>query len=319
MEPKSGHKESVVSRLFGFGRKKEEAAASESPVASGASPGEESGFARAEPDTKVDARIDTSGDEPSVTIPEQVIRIRTQPARRKDEMVQAIGDSFKELTSMLGNVSDRLDRQDGRSVDLTDQLRELPEYLRSLPRLAEEQNEALRGIGKNVADGTQSMSAALQRLPDIHERQTQAMVSLGDKISEGNEAVHGISDTIARIPEEMRERAQVQETVMREAASAQSEAIRESATKQSEAMRQVATSQEKMAKVVYTGQQKSMQLFQQATNKTIQTVQQQARQQQQQMEGIIQASVDSMRKMFWLAVGVIGTGVVAAVVFFFTK
>jgi hypothetical protein len=227
MEPVPA-KESVVARLFGFTRKRQ----AEAPEA--AAPAEESGFARADGDAREE------DEEPSVTIPEQVIRIRT-PAKRsaKDEAVAAITDSFRELTGLLGSVTERLDRQDVRSSDLADQLTELPEYLRTLPRLQEAQNDALRGIGEGVTrsaevarivgeeqaqalkdlsmrvtEGSEAVAGALRRLPEVQEEQSRAVQALGERMAESTEAVHGLADGLAKIPEEFRQHAQVQEEAM---------------------------------------------------------------------------------------------------------
>ncbi|MHC4819162.1 MAG: hypothetical protein ACYTF8_14025, partial [Planctomycetota bacterium] len=89
------------------------------------------------------------------------------------------------------------------------------------------------------------------------------------------EAIHGVTDALARIPDELRERSQAQE----------------------EAIRQVATAQQQTAKVMYAGQQKSLQLFHQATQKTLQSVQRQ----RVQMEHLVEASVTNMKRTFILA------------------
>jgi len=251
-------KESIVSRLFGFGKKKE-------PEPVGAAP-EETGFARTteapEPDT-------------NVTIPEQVIRVR---GNRKDEAIGAISDSFKELTRLLGSVGDRLDRQDSRTSDLSDQLRELPEYLRTLPRLHQEQNEALLDIGTHLATHAEAArNAGLE--------QTYALRQLGEKLSEGTGAVQGMAAAMARLPEEIRTQAAAQE----------------------EALRQIATAHKQTAKVVYAGQQKSLQLFQLATQKTIRNIESQ----RQEMQLILGASISNMRRMFILAAAFMGAALIA--------
>ena len=249
-------KESVVARLFGFGRKRREEAPL--PVED-----EETGFARTEEADEMLAE-----EEPEVTIPEQVIRVRTPSRRRKDEVVTAIGDSFRELTSLLGSVSERLDRQDSRSSDLADQLKDLPDYLRVLPRLHEEQTHAVQELSQRVAEGAD----ALRRLPEVQERTAHA---LSERVAEGTEAIHGVTEALARIPDELRERSQAQE----------------------DAIRQVATAQQQTAKVMYAGQQKSLQLFHQATQKTLQSVQRQ----RVQMEHLVEASVTNMKRTFILA------------------
>jgi chromosome segregation ATPase len=250
-------KESVVARLFGFGRKRNPEEEVAAPVE------EETGFARTE---EADEML--TEEEPEVTIPEQVIRVRTPGRRRKDEVITAIGDSFRELTSLLGSVSDRLDRQDARSSDLADQLKDLPEYLRALPRLHEEQTHAVQELSQRVAESAD----AIKRLPDVQERTAHA---LSERVAEGTEAIHGVTDALARIPDELRERSQAQE----------------------EAIRQVAAAQQQTAKVMYAGQQKSLQLFHQATQKTLQSVQRQ----RVQMEHLVDASVANMKRTFILA------------------
>ena len=178
METNTG-KESIVSRLFGFGKKKKPETA----------PEQEAGFARTENAGAAEAVADASdrsvsgsasgtadvADEPSITVPEQVIRIRT--SSRKDEAVNAIGESFRELSSVLASVNERLDRQDGRAVDLTEHLSELPEYLRALPRLQEEQNGALNAVAKaqeGQARAAEGMAQALERIPDAMRDGTAA-------------------------------------------------------------------------------------------------------------------------------------------------
>lgn len=251
-------KESIVSRLFGFGKKKEE------PLPEGAAP-EETGFART-----------TEAPEPeqNVTIPEQVIRVR---GNKKDEAIGAISDSFKELTRLLGSVGDRLDRQDTRTADLSDQLRELPEYLRTLPRLHQEQNEALLDIGTHLASHAEAArNAGLE--------QTYALRQLGEKLAEGTGAVQGMAAAMARLPEEIRSQAAAQEA----------------------ALRQIATAHQQTAKVVYAGQQKSLQLFQLATQKTIRNIESQ----RQEMQLILGASISNMRRMFILAAAFMGAALI---------
>ena len=160
METNTG-KESIVSRLFGFGKKRKQEAAPKAPV--------EGGFARTDASDAID------GEDPIITVPEQVIRVRT--SSRKDEAVTAIGESFRELSTMLSSVNERLDRQDGRAGELTEQLSELPEYLRALPRLQEEQNSALGAVAKAQEGQTRAvegMSAALERIPDALRDSTAA-------------------------------------------------------------------------------------------------------------------------------------------------
>ncbi len=160
METNTG-KESIVSRLFGFGKKRKQEPAPRAPV--------EGGFARTDVSDAVE------GEDPIITVPEQVIRVRT--SSRKDEAVTAIGESFRELSTMLSSVNERLDRQDGRAGELTEQLSELPEYLRALPRLQEEQNSALGAVAKAQEGQTRAvegMSAALERIPDALRDSTAA-------------------------------------------------------------------------------------------------------------------------------------------------
>ena len=250
----TGSKQSIVSRLFGFGRKK---GAPEEE----AGEAEEAGFAR------------TDDESDDVHVPEQVIKIRTSPVRKKDEAIHAIGESFRELTSLLGSVSDRLDRQDSRGVDLAEQLKELPDYLQTLPRLHEEQNRALRSLGESVSGAGQALHA------------------ISEHVTEGTEAVHSVAAAMTRIPEEMREHAQAQE----------------------EAIRKVATAQHQTAKVLHHGHQKSLQLFHQATQKTLQTVQKSSRRQQKQMQEILAASVSNMKRMFILAAAFMGAALIGIV------
>jgi len=252
-------KESIVSRLFGFGKKKE-------PEPVGASP-EETGFARTpEAPEPEDTRV---------TIPEQVIRVR---GNKKEEAIGAISDSFKELTKLLGSVGDRLDRQDSRTADLSDQLRELPEYLRTLPRLHQEQTEALLDIGTHLATHAEAARA-------VGQEQAFAIRCLGEKLAEGTGAVQGMAETISRLPEEIRTQAAAQE----------------------EALRQIATAHKQTAKVVYAGQQKSLQLFQIATQKTIRNIESQ----REDMQLILDASLSNMRRMFILAAAFMGAALVA--------
>jgi len=255
-------KESIVSRLFGFGKKKEE------PLPEGAA--EETGFART-----TDAPQDP--DDARVTIPEQVIRVR---GSKKDEAIGAISDSFRELTKLLGSVSDRLDRQDERSSDLADQLRELPEYLRSLPRLHQEQNEALLDIGQHFASHSELVRT-------LGHEQAYALRQFGDKLAEGTTAMNGMAASISRLPDELRSQAEAQ----------------------AEALRQMATAHQQTAKVVYAGQKKSIQLFHLATQKTIQSLQTQRR----QMEGLLDASVSNMRRMFILAAAFMGAALIGII------
>lgn len=251
-------KESIVSRLFGFGKKKEDP-----PVGA---PPEETGFART---------ADAPEPDSNVTIPEQVIRVR---GGKKEEAIGAISDSFKELTRLLGSVGDRLDRQDSRTADLSDQLRELPEYLRTLPRLHEQQNEALLDIGTHLASHAEAArNAGLE--------QTYALRQLGEKLAEGTGAVQGMAQAISRLPEEIRTQAAAQE----------------------EALRQIATAHKQTAKVVYAGQQKSLQLFQLATQKTIKSIEHQ----REDMQMILDSSISNMRRMFILAAAFMGAALIA--------
>ncbi len=252
-------KESIVSRLFGFGKKKE-------PEPEGAAP-EETGFART-------AEAPEPGDD-NVTIPEQVIRVR---GNKKDEAIGAISDSFHELTKLLGSVGDRLDRQDNRTADLSDQLKELPEYLRTLPRLHQEQNEALLDIGTHLASHADTARA-------VGQEQAYALRQLGEKLSEGTGAVQGMAAAMARLPEEIRSQAAAQE----------------------QALRQIATAHQQTAKVVYAGQQKSLQLFQLATQKTIKNIEHQ----REEMQMILGASISNMRRMFILAAAFMGAALIA--------
>ena len=259
-------KESVVARLFGFGRKRKE----ETPPPAEE---EETGFARTD---EADEML--VEEEPEVTIPEQVLRVRTPSRRRKDDVVNAIGDSFRELTGLLGSVSERLDRQDNRSSDLADQLKDLPDYLRTLPRLHEEQTHAVQELSQRVGESTD----ALKRLPEAQER---AAHTISERVAEDTEAVHGVAEALGRIPDELRERSQAQE----------------------EAIRQVAAAQQQTAKVIYAGQQKSLQLFHQATQKTLQSVQKQ----RVQMEHLVDASVTNMKRTFILAAAFMAAAIIS--------
>jgi len=252
-------KESIVSRLFGFGKKKD-------TEPEGAAP-EETGFARTEdaPEPE-DARV---------TIPEQVIRVR---GNKKDEAVGAIADSFKELSKLLGSVGDRLDRQDSRTADLSDQLRELPEYLRSLPRLQQEQNDALIDIGTHLASHAETARA-------LGQEQAFALRQIGEKLAEGTGAVQGMAELVSRLPGEIRSQGAAQE----------------------EALREIATAHKQTAKVVYAGQQKSLQLFQLATQKTIRNIEHQ----REEMQTILDASISNMRRMFILAAAFMGAALLA--------
>lgn len=255
------HKESIVSRLFGFGKKKD-------PEPEGAMP-EETGFART-------AEAPEPAEDQNVTIPEQVIRVRG--GNKKEEAIGAISDSFRELTKLLGSVGDRLDRQDSRTSDLSDQLRELPEYLRTLPRLHQEQNDALIDIGTHLASQAETART-------IGQEQAFALRQIGEKLAEGNGAVLGMSELISKLPEEMRREAAAQE----------------------ETLRQIATAHKQTAKVVYAGQQKSLQLFQLATQKTIKNIERQ----REDMQLILDSSISNMKRMFILAAAFMGAALLA--------
>jgi len=256
------HKESIVSRLFGFGKKKD-------PDPVGAAPQEETGFART-------AEAPEPAEDTNVTIPEQVIRVRG--GNKKEEAIGAISDSFRELTKLLGSVGDRLDRQDSRTTDLSDQLRELPEYLRTLPRLHQEQNDALIDIGTHLASQAEAART-------IGQEQAFALRQIGEKLAEGNGAVLSMSELVSKLPEEMRREAAAQE----------------------EALRQIATAHKQTAKVVYAGQQKSLQLFQLATQKTIKNIERQ----REDMQLILDSSISNMKRMFILAAAFMGAALLA--------
>jgi len=277
MDPKAA-KESIVSRLFGFGRKKS-AEEEEAELRPDLHPpmgargfavtdaGREDG-AVAPDEVRLEAQADDDdgADEPRITVPEQVIRIRTGGLRKRDEVVGAIGESFKELTNLLGSVSDRLARQDARAEDLSDQLREIPEYLRQLPELAQEQNR----IAREAAD-------ALARIPETQREQT--------------EAIRGVAEVVAGIPEEMRARSEAQQRAM--------DALTEA--------------QQQTARVIHHGNQKQLGLFHQATQKTLQTVHQSVKQQRREMEQILRLSEQNMKRMLILTAGFVVAALVAVV------
>ncbi|MGQ0615061.1 MAG: hypothetical protein ACT4PV_15110 [Planctomycetaceae bacterium] len=279
-------KESIVSRLFGFGRRKKQMAQEASAEA-----GTETGFARTrtEPHTPEEEIED-----PRITVPEQVIRIKTSRLKGRDETIGAIGDSFRELSSLLGNIGDRLEKQETRAGDLTDQLKDLPEYLRSLPAVQQEQSRVLGTIAERVAEGNAlaaRANEALGLIPQAQEKQTRALYSLEERMVEGTTAVRGVAEVLTRIPEEFRDRAE----------------------KTEEAIREVAAAQHKTAKVLHFGHQKSLQLFHQATQKTMSTVQETVKAQQAQMQEILDASIANMRRMFLLAGGFVGAAIVGLV------
>jgi len=281
MEPKVA-KESIVSRLFGFGRKPAdelEIGTEQAPVGEAVESTERTrGFARTDESS-------TDDDDPRITVPEQVIRIRTGGLRKRDEVIGAIGDSFKELTSLLGSVSDRLDRQDNRTSNLSDQLTELPDYLRQLPALQQEQNE----IARRTVD-------ALTEIPVAQREQAAAVHGLTEKVGEGNEAMRGVADMVARIPEVMLSRSEAQE----------------------QAMASLAEAQQQTARVIHHGNQKQLNLVHQATQKTLQTVHQSVKAQRRDMEQILIQSETNMKRMLiltasFMAAALIG---VVAVLFF---
>jgi len=279
MDPKAA-KESIVSRLFGFGKKKapEPEPSKEEPFAATA---EERGFAVTEAarsdggldDDSVGAEGPDDGDEPRITVPEQVIRIRTGGFRKRDEVVGAIGESFKELTSLLGSVSDRLDRQDARAEDLSEQLREIPEYLRQLPELAAEQNQIARQNAESLGLAAQSLA----QIPVTQREQT--------------EAIRGVAEVVAGIPEEMRARSQAQQ----------------------KAMEALAEAQQQTARVIHHGNQKQLGIFHQATQKTLQTVHQSVKQQRREMEQILRLSEQNMKRMLILTAGFVVAALVSVV------
>lgn len=200
-------KESIVSRLFGFGKKRDEdealesTSASESKPTNSAAPDDSGGFAGdsrgfAATDAAYAREGDDEEDEPQITVPEQVIRIRTG-SRKKDEVINAIGDSFQELNKLLGSVSDRLDRQDDRATDLSDQLREIPDYLRQLPELHAEQNQ----IARQTAEIAQQTASSLAMIPEVQrefaasarvqaEEQRVAMKSLSEAQQQTARVIH---------------------------------------------------------------------------------------------------------------------------------
>jgi len=289
MEPNAA-KESIVSRLFGFGRKPvEEAATVAEPAAPESTSGETTeprGFARTDGETQGEPAGDSArDDDPRITVPEQVIRIRTGGLRKRDEVIGAIGDSFKELTNLLGSVSDRLDRQDNRTANLSDQLTELPDYLRQLPALQQEQNEiALRTVD------------ALTEIPVAQREQAAAVHGLTEKVGEGNDAVRSVAEMVSRIPEVMESRSEAQE----------------------QAMNSLAEAQQQTARVIHHGNQKQLNLVHQATQKTLQTVNQSVKAQRQDMEQILYQSEANMKRMLiltasFMAAALIG---VVAVLFF---
>ncbi len=276
-------KESIVSRLFGFGKKakkrQEERATLEA---------EETGFARTDDEPEPD---------PEIRIPEQVIRVKPSKLGRNDA-IGAIGESFKELTSLLSNVGDRLKRQDERSADLTDQIKDLPEYLSALPRL----HNDLTGLGDRLAEGNEvarQAAESLARLPEIQEHQARAFATLADQVTQGNDSVQQIAGSVARIPAEMRE-----------GALAQAEALREVASGHEAAIRKVAAAQLQAAKVNHHNHQKSLQVFHQATQQSLKSAQEGARTHKRQMEEMLVASVANMRRMFMLS----GAFVLAAII-----
>ncbi|MCZ6573838.1 MAG: hypothetical protein O7C98_11825, partial [Planctomycetota bacterium] len=163
---------SIVSRLFGFGRKNKK----KRP------PLPEKGFARTEKSLDLEAEsgddmLDEDPESARITVPEQVIRVRTSRVGRKDEAVGAIQDGFRELTSMLSSVNERLERTDGTGSELTERLSDLPDFLRTMPRLQEDQTRALGELADKIAEGTgaaQRAADALTQIPDIVRDSAQA-------------------------------------------------------------------------------------------------------------------------------------------------
>ena len=282
MEPNAA-KESIVSRLFGFGRKPAEEP--EVPVESAAAPTppgpaeEKRGFARVDEDGARD-------DDPTITVPEQVIRIRPGSLRKRDEVIGAIGDSFKELTNLLGSVSDRLDRQDNRTANLSDQLTELPDYLRQLPALQQEQN----GIARRTVD-------ALTEIPVAQREQAAAVHGLTEKVGEGNDAVRSVAEMISRIPEVMESRSKGQE----------------------QAMASLAEAQQQTARVIHHGNQKQLNLVHQATQKTLQTVHQSVKAQRQDMEKILNQSEANMKRMLILTASFMAAALIGVLAVLFLR
>ncbi len=288
--------ESIVSRLFGFGKKKDpvvEHAVDATPDV--VSP-ENGGFARtsdspesgeATADAAAAAALEavvgeSDSDDTRIRIPEQVIRVKPSRVKAADA-VASINESFQELTSLLGHVGDRLDRQDDRASDLAEQIKDLPEYLRKLPQIAEDQNRALENIGDRLAEGTEITRR-------MAEGQARANEALGSQVARTTDSMESIAGAMTRIPDELRESTQ-----------AQAETLREVASHHEAAIRKVAAAQQQQSKVIHHTHQKSLHVFHEATQKSLAEVQRGAKTHKRQMEEVLEASISNMKRMFLLS------------------
>ncbi|MFQ5844919.1 MAG: hypothetical protein ACE5JG_08025, partial [Planctomycetota bacterium] len=144
-------RESIVSRLFGFARRKPKP------------PLGEKGFAR----TPKSAGPEDGEKSARITVPEQVIQVRTTPMGGADEAVGVIRDGFRELTSLLGNVRQRLEKGQDHAGEVTEQLHDLPDFLRAMPRIHEEQVRALGTLAEKVSQGGAAAQRAAEALGNI--------------------------------------------------------------------------------------------------------------------------------------------------------
>jgi len=297
--------ESIVSRLFGFGKKKDPVAPEEAvDAAPDVGTPESGGFARTsdspEREESSDAAVleavmgEADDDDTRIRIPEQVIRVKPTRVKTSDA-VASINESFQELTSLLSNVGDRLERQDQRAGDLSDQIKDLPEYLRRLPQLAEDQNRALENIGDRLAEGTEITRR-------MAEGQARANESLGSQVARTTDSMESIAGAMSRIPDELRESTQ-----------AQAETLREVASHHEAAIRKVAAAQQQQSKVIHHTHQKSLHVFHEATQKSLAEVQRSAKVHKRQMEEVLDASISNMKRMFLLS-GAFMIAALAAVV-----
>ncbi len=120
---------------------------------------------------------------------EQVGTTRTTFLRpwgnKRDSAVNAIQESFTQLTGLMSSIQENMEKQGHRQEELIGYLANLPQALQSLPESQKIQTETLRAITGQLEQQTQQQG----RLTDILEKVGEAHVGQKDILDQLRERV----------------------------------------------------------------------------------------------------------------------------------
>ncbi len=127
---------------------------------------------------------------------------------KRDSAINAIQDSFTQLTGLMSSIQDNMEKQSHRQEELIGYLSNLPQALQSLPESQKLQTETLKAITEQLEQQNQQqgrLTDILEKVGDAHAGQKEILDQMHDRVETLNQHDQAVAENLKSVGASMEE------------------------------------------------------------------------------------------------------------------